>query len=302
VTTAPADGTKAASLLKNCDLALYCAKGDGRNAVRLFERAMEARASEKRTLEVELRRALVAGEFCVFYQPMVDMATGAVIAFEALVRWRHPERGLVAPGEFIAVAEEMGTIVQLGEWVLSEACRTAAMWPAHLRLSVNLSPVQFKSGDLTATVARALRLSGLAASRLDLEITESVLLLEDERTLATLHDLRGIGVGISLDDFGTGYWSLRYIRSFQFDKIKIDRSFVADMSQNVGSAAIVHAVIGIGESLGIATIAEGIETPEQLRILRSKGCTEGQGYLFSKPMAADAVATFLETFTELASD
>lgn len=302
VTTAPVDGTNAATLLKNADLALYRAKGEGRNTYRVFEPEMLTRAITKRTLKNDLQRALAAGEFCVFYQPIVDLQTGEVDAFEALVRWRHPKRGLLAPNEFISLAEEMGAIVQLGEWILRDACAKATTWPSRIGLAVNLSPIQFEAGDLTATVAEALRFSGLDARRLDLEITENVLFLEDDRTLATLADLRASGCGISLDDFGTGYSSLRYVRSLKFDKLKIDRSFVMDMMHDVGSAAIVSAVIGLGQSLGIATIAEGIETREQYRALRAKGCAMGQGYLLSRPLPGADVETFIETFRGLAAD
>ena len=302
VTTAPADGTNAATLLKNADLALYRAKAEGRKSFRLFEPELLSRALAKRTLENDLKRALAAGEFRVFYQPIVDFQTGEIRAFEALARWRHPERGLLAPKDFISLAEETGAIVELGEWILRDACAKATTWPARIALAVNLSPVQFEAGDFAAMIADALRVSGLNPRRLDLEITENVLFLEDDRTLATLAELRLRGIGISLDDFGTGYSSLRYIRSLKFDKLKIDRSFVMDMMHDGGCAAIVNAVIGLGQSLGIATIAEGIETPEQYRALRAKGATMGQGYLLGKPLPGDDVETFIETFRVFAPD
>ncbi len=294
ITLAPQDGTDPDRLLKNADLALYRAKAEGRNTYRLFEPEMELHVRAKRTLELELRQALLDDAFTVFYQPMMRLDSNEIAGFEALVRWRHPERGLLCPGEFIPLAEETGAIVELGARVLRAACRQAATWPPSVGLSVNLSPVQFKTGNLVGTVIDALRESGLAAHRLELEITESVLLQENDKTLAALHDLRSLGVGISLDDFGTGYSSLRHIRSFRFDKIKIDRSFVADMLQSVESDAIVHAVIGLGAALGITTVAEGIETPEQLRRLRALGCIQGQGFLFSEPRPSEDIPALLK--------
>jgi diguanylate cyclase (GGDEF)-like protein/PAS domain S-box-containing protein len=287
ITMAPLDGVDKDALLNNADVALYRAKSEGRNTYRVFEREMDVRLRAKRALEVELRQALLERAFAVHYQPIVRLDSGDVVAFEALVRWQHPVRGLLAPADFIPVAEETGAIVELGAWVLHEACREAATWPEHVRLSVNLSPVQFRSGTLVDAVAAALRTSGLAATRLDLEITESVLLQENDRTRAALHALRDLGVGISLDDFGTGYSSLGYIRSFPFDRIKIDRSFVGDLVESTESNAIVRAVIGLGRTLGIITVAEGVETAEQLRQLGAEGCTEAQGFFFSKPVPAE---------------
>ncbi|GAC1547316.1 MAG: hypothetical protein NVS3B16_19190 [Vulcanimicrobiaceae bacterium] len=296
VTSAPQDGTDLDTLLKNADMALYRAKAEGRNTCRRFEPEMVLRVRAKRTMELELRQALLDGTFTAFYQPMISLNANALAGFEALIRWRHPQRGLVSPCDFIPLAEETGLIVQIGEYVLRAACREAATWPQDVRLSVNLSPIQFRTGNLVATVLDALHESGLAAHRLDLEITESVLLQDNEKTLATLHDLRARGVGISLDDFGTGYSSLCYIRTFRFDKIKIDRSFVADMLRSPESGAIVRAVIGLGETLGISTVAEGVETREQLQQLRADGCTEAQGYLFSKPRPGEHVPAFIDAF------
>ena len=297
ITITPADGTKADALLNNADVALYRAKSEGRNTYRLFVPEMDLRLRAKRGLEVELRQALIDRAFMLLYQPIVRVEDNSVVAFEALVRWQHATRGLVGPAEFIPAAEETGVIVELGAWVLHSACREAASWPKDVRISVNLSPVQFKSGTLVETVAEALAASGLAPHRLDLEITESVLLQENDRTRAALHALRELGVGISLDDFGTGYSSLGYIRSFPFDRIKIDRSFVAEMSESTESGAIVRAVIGLGKTLGIATVAEGVETRDQLRHLDVEGCTEAQGFFFSRPRPSDEVPALLRAFT-----
>jgi len=293
VSLAPDDGENPDQLLKNADLALYRAKADGRGTYRFFEAGMDARAQARRLLELDLRAALRREEFEVYYQPIVDIAGERTVAFEALVRWNHPERGRIAPSDFIPLAEETGLIVRLGEWVLRRACADAAGWSDAVVLAVNLSPVQFKSPNLTATVLAALRASGLAAGRLELEITESVLLQNSEATLDTLHELRAQGVRISLDDFGTGYSSLSYLRSFPFDKIKIDRSFVQELASRDDSMAIVRAVAGLGRSLGIVTTAEGVETEEQLDLLRREGCTQAQGYLFSPPRPAAEVERML---------
>jgi EAL domain-containing protein (putative c-di-GMP-specific phosphodiesterase class I) len=255
---------------------------------------MDARIQERRLLELELRRAVAKGEFELYYQPQVDAMTEAVIGCEALVRWRHPTRGLVGPGGFIGVAEEIGVIVPLGAWVLQQACRDAASWPDHIGVAVNLSAAQFKGMSLVATVTAALEASRLAPSRLELEITESVLLAEGGTTLATLNALRKLGVRIAMDDFGTGYSSLSYLRSFPFDKIKIDRSFVQDADGRGEGAAIVRAVAGLGAALGMITTAEGVETADQLRQIRSHGCAEVQGYYFGRPCPADELLGVLE--------
>jgi EAL domain-containing protein (putative c-di-GMP-specific phosphodiesterase class I) len=229
----------------------------------------------------------------VHYQPIIDVSREKTVAFEALVRWNHPLRGSIPPANFIPLAEETALIVQLGEWVLRKACQEAAGWSEDIDVAVNLSPVQFKNPSLVSSVKSALAASGLAPSRLELEITESVLLQNSEATLATLHELRAYGVRISLDDFGTGYSSLSYLRSFPFDKIKIDRSFVQELASRNDSMAIVRAVTGLGRSLGIVTTAEGVETVEQLDLLRQEGCTQVQGYLFSKPRPAADVEAML---------
>ena len=294
ISLSPQDSDNPDELLKNADLALYRAKADGRGTYRFFETGMDARAQARRLLEMDLRAALLRDEFEAYYQPIRDVASGRVVAFEALLRWNHPQRGLIAPINFIPVAEETGLIVQLGEFVLRSACSDAATWPDDVDVAVNLSPVQFKSPNLIASVTDALAASGLAARRLELEITESVLLQNSEATLTTLHELRAMGVRISLDDFGTGYSSLSYLRSFPFDKIKIDRSFVSELATREDSMAIIRAVTGLGRSLGIVTTAEGVENDAQLELLRREGCTQAQGYLFSKPRPASDVALMLE--------
>ncbi len=293
VAFSPADGNTPEQLLKNADIALYRAKVDERGTFRFFEADMDARLQSRLTLERDLRAALVQQNFEVFYQPLIDVEANSVCAFEALLRWRHPTRGLVSPGEFIPVAEETGLIVPLGAWVLQQACSDAASWPASITVSVNLSPAQFKSKVLVETVRNALMASGLAATRLELEITESLLLVNSAATLATLGELGALGVRISMDDFGTGHSSLSYLRSFPFDKIKIDQSFIRDLSERKDSIAIVRAIVGLGKSLNMVTTAEGVETLEQLSRLRAEGCTEVQGFLFSQPRPASDVPLML---------
>ena len=285
---ATADG-----LLRNADLALYRAKAEGRGTWRFFEAGMDAAMQARRALEADLRRALLEGQFELFYQPLIHAATEGLAGFEALVRWNHPARGLVSPAEFIALAEETGLIRPLGAWVLGRACADAAGWPAHVKVAVNLSPVQFVRGTLVGEVKQALAASGLAPGRLELEITESVLLQDDDATLAVLHQLRGLGVRIAMDDFGTGYSSLSYLRRFPFDKIKIDQSFVRGMAEHEDCSAIVRAVVGLGRSLGMTVNAEGVETAGQLSALRAEGCAEVQGYLFSRPQPVSEVAAML---------
>jgi diguanylate cyclase (GGDEF)-like protein len=294
IAVTPDDGGDPDQLLKNADLALYRAKEDGRGIFHFFEIGMDARAQARRLLEVDLRGALVRSEFLVYYQPIHDLKANRVVGFEALVRWNHPLRGMIAPLNFIPLAEETGLIVPLGDWVLRTACTDAAGWSQDVCVAVNLSPAQFRSRNLVPSVVSALAVSGLAACRLELEITESVLLQDSDVTLATLHKLRALGVRISMDDFGTGYSSLSYLRSFPFDKIKIDRSFVSELARD-DSMAIVRAVTGLGKSLGISTTAEGVETNEQLALLRLEGCTEVQGYLFSPPRPAEDVESMLST-------
>jgi diguanylate cyclase (GGDEF)-like protein/PAS domain S-box-containing protein len=290
---APTDGEDPDQLLKNADMALYRAKEDGRGTYRFFEPGMDARAQARRLLEIDLRAALTRDEFEIHYQPIHDLRTDQIAAFEALIRWNHPLRGMISPIDFIPLAEETGLINQLGEWVLRRACLDAASWSRGVRVAVNLSPVQFKNPNLVQAVMSALATSGLAAARLELEITESVLLQDSAATLAILHKLRSFGVQISMDDFGTGYSSLSYLRSFPFDKIKIDRSFVQELATRGDSMAIVRAVTGLGKSLGISIVAEGVETNEQLSLLRTEGCTEVQGFLFSRPRPARDVEAML---------
>jgi diguanylate cyclase (GGDEF)-like protein len=290
IAMAPADGDSVDQLLKNGDMALYRAKSDGRGVYRFFEPEMDARMQARRMLELDLRRALLQKEFELFYQPVLDIARNKISGFEALIRWRHPQRGLVSPAEFVPLAEEIGLIVPIGEWALQQACTDAAAWPDPVSVAVNLSPVQFKSKKLFETVVMALSTSGLSPRRLELEITESVLLVEQESTLAILHQLRSLGVRIAMDDFGTGYSSLSYLRSFPFDKIKIDGSFIRSASQETSSLAIIRAVTGLSTSLGMVTTAEGVETKEQLDRVRSEGCNEVQGFLISRPRPASEIA------------
>jgi diguanylate cyclase (GGDEF)-like protein len=294
VAMAPGDGASCDLLLKSVDMALYRAKEEGRRSFRFFEPEMDARVQARRLLETDLRRALGAGEFELYYQPLVSLKTGAIIGFEALMRWHHPTRGTLPPAEFIPLLEEIGLIVPLGEWALRQACAEAARWPGNLKVAVNLSSIQFKAGNVIHAVMSALANSGLPASRLELEITESILLAESDSNLATLHRLRSLGVSVSMDDFGTGYSSLSCLRAFPFDKIKIDRSFVRELSDGGGSTAIVRAVAGLGSSLGISTTAEGVETDEQFAWLRREGCTEMQGYYFSPPVPASKIVPMLK--------
>ena len=293
IAIAPNDGANPDLLLKNADMALYLAKGDGRGTHRFFEREMDKRLQTRRALELDFRKAIANGEFEVYYQPILYLQTGKVSGFEALVRWNHPERGMVSPADFIPLAEETGLILPLGEWVLRTACMQAAHWPQQVPVAVNLSAMQFKGRNIVQLVLNALASSGLPAGRLDLEITESVLLQDETHVLGLLHQLREIGVRISMDDFGTGYSSLAYLRNFPFDKIKIDRSFTRDMLERKDCQAIIRAVVGLARSLGITTIIEGIETKEQLAASKADGCDEGQGYLFAKPMPEREVAGFL---------
>ncbi|HZR73534.1 EAL domain-containing response regulator [Bradyrhizobium sp.] len=281
------------SLLKSADLAMYSAKSEGRGTYRIFDPQMDAVVQTRRSLERDMRTSLAQGGFELHYQPLVNLQTKRVTAFEALMRWDHKERGAVPPSEFIPVAEDMGLIIQLGEWALRQACMEAATWPDDIRVSVNLSPLQFSKGNLVATVVSALAASGIAASRLELEITESVLLEKSERNIAILNQLRELGVRISMDDFGTGYSSIGYLRSFPFDKIKIDQSFVRDLLVDDGSLAIVRAIASLGVSFGMTTTAEGVETEEQMRCLNLEGCVEVQGYLYSKPVPTSEIPNVL---------
>jgi predicted signal transduction protein with EAL and GGDEF domain len=294
-----ADLEAADTLLKNADLALYRAKGDGRGTYRFFEAEMDARLQARRRLEVDLQTALEQEQFEILYQPLVDTGRGRVSGFEALLRWRHPERGTVSPVEFIPVAEETGLISAIGAWMLRQACAEAARWPDAVNVAVNLSPVQFSARNLEDVVSHALALSGLAPNRLELEITESLLLQENGEVLQTLHRLRLLGVRIAMDDFGTGYSSLSYLQRFPFDKIKIDQAFIRQLAGKADSVAIVRAVVGLGRSLGIAVLAEGVETGEQLRILQAEGCWDVQGFLFGKPSPASHAPNFIKSIAEI---
>ena len=281
ISLAPIDATEPDLLLKNADMALYGAKADGRGTYRFFEPEMDARMKARRELDMDLRKALANGEFRLHYQPLVNIQNNEITAFEALLRWNHPIRGLVPPAEFIPIAEETGLIIPLGEWVLRGACQETANWPTNIKVAVNLSPAQLNSRNFTDVVVNALAASGVSANRLQLEITETVLLQNTFNTLATLQKLRALGVQIALDDFGTGYSSLSYLRSFPFDKIKIDRSFIKDLMSGAEPLAIVHAIAGLAKSLNMTSTAEGVETKQQLEALQALGCIEMQGYLFS---------------------
>jgi diguanylate cyclase (GGDEF)-like protein/PAS domain S-box-containing protein len=287
VALAPQHGTDLHQILKNADLAMYAAKSAGRRTYRFFQPDMDAQVTARRFLEIDLRQAISDGALEVYYQPCLGLQDNKITGCEALLRWRHPVRGMVSPAEFIPIAEETGLINQIGEWVLTTACAEATTWPEHIKLAVNVSPVQFKSGTLALKIVGALAASGLAASRLELEITEAVLIRDDDAALAILHQLRDIGVRIALDDFGTGYSSLSYLQRFPFDKIKIDRCFITDIEDPDGSSCIVQAVVNIAAARHMTTTAEGVETKQQQQLLRKLGCSEMQGYLFSpaKPAA-----------------
>lgn len=300
IAIAPDDGHNADQLLKNADMALYRAKEDGRARFHFFEPEMDVKAQARRVLELDLRNAITCGEFEVFYQPIVDLAENRINGFEALLRWNHPTRGRVPPNDFIPLAEETGLISVIGEWVIRQACSEAVTWPSDLRVAVNVSPVQFRNKTLISTVVSALAASGLRPDLLELEITETVLMNNNEATLAALHQLRSLGVRISMDDFGTGYSSLSYLRSFPFDKIKIDQSFVRDLAERPDSIAIIRAVAGLGVSFGVTTTAEGVETQEQLDQMRTEGCSEVQGYFYSKPVPASEIAQLLIGFQKRA--
>ncbi|MEZ2222615.1 putative bifunctional diguanylate cyclase/phosphodiesterase [Rhizobium sp. RCC_161_2] len=284
IAMAPDHANDADVLMRDADLALYAAKGSGRSTYRFYQTEMRLEAERRHQLTVELREALQNGEFELYYQPIIRLDNDGLSGFEALIRWRHPERGLIAPMEFIPVAEETGMIVPIGEWVLREACRTAARWPSHLKIAVNLSVYQFRHTGLLATVVSVLDETGLRPERLEIEITESVLLSEVEQSLHLLRALKELGIRIAIDDFGTGYSSLSYLRSFAFDKIKLDRSFVAGIETDPGNLAIVRAVVGIASGFNAMTLAEGIETEEQLGKLRAEGYSEVQGFLLGRPM------------------
>lgn len=301
IALSPGDGRSSEELMRNADMALYRAKGDGGGICCFFEAEMDRKAQKRREMETDLRRAFAHGEFELHYQPLVSLAANRISGFEALLRWRHPQKGMVSPMDFIPLAEDIGLIVGIGEWALRQACMEAASWPDHIKVAVNLSPVQFRSRNLVQTVVSALAQSRLAPQRLELEITESVFLAETEANIATLHQLRDLGVSFAMDDFGTGYSSLSYLRSFPFDKIKIDRSFVKDLARRSDCSAIIRAVAGLGRSLDITTTAEGVETPDQLDWLRAEGCSEVQGYLFSAALPPQDIAALLRDFDARAS-
>jgi len=286
IAVGPGDGASPDKLLRNADLALYQAKAEGRGMFRFFEPVMDEQMQARRLMEQDLRKALPAGEFELYYQPVVNLESNEISGFEALIRWNHRERGQISPASFVPLAEEIGFIVPLGEWVIRDACLTASRWPAHMHVAVNISAAQFRSPGLLQVIVNALAASGLHPTRLEIEITETVLLQDKEATLAILHQLRALGVRIAMDDFGTGYSSLTYLQCFPFDKIKIDRSFVKDISENKGSLNIVRAIAALASGMGMAATAEGVETSEQLNRIMAEGCTEMQGYLFSPPRPA----------------
>jgi diguanylate cyclase (GGDEF)-like protein/PAS domain S-box-containing protein len=297
IAVAPDNGTQSDQLLKNADMALYRAKADGRGTFRFFEPEMDASIKARRALENSLREALMEGQFTLHYQPILNLDENRIPCCEALIRWQHPERGMVAPGEFIPVAEEMGLIVAIGEWVLRRACADAATWPGNTKVAVNLSPIQMLNSNLVPVVIGALAAAGLPASRLELEITESVLMQNTEATVAALHQLRSLGVKISMDDFGTGFSSLSYLRRFPFDKLKIDRCFISDLSRHDQSGiAIVRSVAALAKNLGMITTAEGVETAEQVELVRMIGCTEVQGFYFGRPQPLKEITRTLNQY------
>ena len=299
IALAPGDGSDPDQLLRNADLAMYRAKGDGRGIYRFFEEEMGRRVKARLDLEFELRQAIMSEEFVLHYQPVFNVRTNQITGCEALIRWRHPTRGLILPAEFIPLAEETGLITVLGEWAVANACAEAALWPDDIKIAVNVSPVQFRHGNFVQTVADLLKANGLPGSKLILEITEAVLLGDDEKVQGALLELHALGVQIAMDDFGTGYSSLSYLRRFPFDKVKIDRFFIKDLVENDSSRAIVEAVIKIANSSHIATVAEGVESEEQLRALRKLGCTEMQGFLLSVALpASELPALFLRTIEQ----
>ena len=299
IASADVDGTDVELLIKQADIALYFAKAEGRGTHKRYDTSMQDILHQRQLIEADLSTALANGEFQVFYQPIVDAVSGEVNCFEALLRWQHPRRGRVSPADFIPVAEELGLISEIGAWVLQRGCLDAMMWPSHIKVAVNLSALQFSSGDLPAVIAAALHRSGLAARRLEVEITESVLLQDKATVCAVLHAIHSLGVRIVMDDFGTGYSSLAYLHSFPFDKIKIDRSFVREIASHAGSSAIVRAVIALAESLGMDTVVEGVETAAQLERVLAEGCGEIQGFLFSKPRPADQIPDVLNAVADL---
>jgi diguanylate cyclase (GGDEF)-like protein len=290
IAVAPGDGELGTTLMKNADLALYRAKRDGKSTYHFFEPSLDEQARKRRQMELDLRLAIRDGQFELHFQPLYSLKEDRLTGFEALIRWLHPERGMISPGEFIPLAEETGLIVQIGEWVLHEACSHAREWPNDLSVAVNVSPKQFASTALSSKVLQALSSSGLSPNRLELEITESIFIKDVEKTLNILHGLRDLGVRIALDDFGTGYSSLSYLRSFPFDKLKIDRSFVTDLSQGQNAHAVIRAITTLADALGMDTLAEGVEEQAQMDVLRAEGCRNVQGFYLSRPLPATELA------------
>lgn len=296
IALAPSQGREADELLKNADLALYRAKASGRRGYAFFQPGLEQTEGGRRGLEADLQLALKEGQLELYYQPIVELEKKEVTGFEALMRWHHPQLGMIPPNDFIPLAEETGLIVEMGAWALNQACTEAAGWPEHIKVTVNLSAIQFERGDLYQAVADALASSGLSSSRLELEITESLLLRDEAKTHELLHKLRDLGVKIALDDFGTAYASLSYLRSFPFDKIKIDRSFIhdLDMPKRDDCLAIIRAVASLAKQMQMSTVAEGVETLQQLKTVSTAGCEEVQGFYFSRPVPAGEVKAVLE--------
>ena len=289
MTFAPTDSADGATLLQNVDLALYRAKSLGRGRYQCFEPQMQLQVLAKRATELELRSAIGRGELSLHYQPLVDLQSQMTTGYEALLRWNHPTRGIVSAEEFMTVAEETGLIIPIGDWVLNEACKEATTWQPHLTVAINLSARQFKNTNIIDKLREALKLTGLAASRVELEITETALLENSEDTLQALAELRKLGTLIAMDDFGTGYSSISYLQKFHFDKIKIDRSFISELANNHQNLEIVRAVLAIGTSLGIRVLAEGIESEQEFLALRVLGCHEGQGFYFGRPLPVHAI-------------
>jgi diguanylate cyclase (GGDEF)-like protein len=294
IAVGPGDGDTPDDLLIAADLALYAVKAGGRGSYKFYHSSMSKEFNERRQMEVDLRDAIERKDLQLYYQPIVDLRRDVITGFEALVRWDHPTKGIVSPTAFIPVAEDSGLILQLGEWVLAEACRRAADWPDTLRIAVNLSPVQFSDPNLLRTIERVLADTGLAPGRLELEITERVFMDSGEATLTALRRLKHLGIRISMDDFGTGYSSLSYLRSFPFDKIKVDRVFVSDLGFDTEHIVIVQAVVSIATALGMIATAEGVETEEQRRVLAGLGCDEAQGYLFGEPVPGEGLTELLQ--------
>jgi predicted signal transduction protein with EAL and GGDEF domain len=286
----PQDGRNAATLLRNADAAMYRAKEDGRNTYRFYTEELTHNAFQRVLLENNLREALEKQELVLFYQPQVDLKSGDIVGLEALIRWKHPELGMVSPAKFISMAESSGLIIPIGEWVLRTACNQAQAWVEKGlnfgRISVNIAGPQIQRGGLVNTVQRVLNESGLATARLELELTESFIMQQAENSIGHLHELREVGVTLAIDDFGTGYSSLSYLKRLPIQKLKIDRSFVQDIPDDSNDMAISDAVISLGNSLGLTIIAEGVETQAQAKFLKSAGCTEAQGYLYGRPVDA----------------